>query len=320
MKSEKLIKNLGIVLGVLIVVYLGTLLLGGKKERNFRTVLFSADTSAVTQILIYPEVTKGKEVKLFKDGDTWKVNIAENKSVSVPSDKIKSLKQKLTEFKIERLVSKTPAKWSAFKVDSSGTRVKVYEGSNLVADFIVGKFEMQGRRNFVSYVRNADEDETYLVNGFMSPSFNRKADSFRNNYVLKTDKSKLTRLEFSYPADSSFTMTKDSSNRWLSNGIELDSATVAKYLSSISRLYSSNYVNEFPSDFPKTPAFTLKIETENGSEEIKCYVKGNESIIESTYDGENYFDGEKAKLREKIFKGKTYFLPKEKSKKAKKKK
>ncbi len=310
MKSKKLIKNLSITLGVLIVIYLGTLLFGGKKERNFRTELFAVDTSAVTQILIYPQVTNGEEVKIFKDGDVWKVRVSDKKFVTVPEDKIKSLKQKLSELKIERLVSKTPSKWAMFKVDSTGTRVKVYEGSDLVADFVVGKFEMQGRRNFITYVRNANEDETYSVNGFISPTFNRKADSYRNNYVMKTNKNDWQKLEFIYPADSSFVMEKDSSNRWFSEGVQLDSATVEKYLSSISRLYSSNYIDEFPNDFPKTPTMELKLTGKNGTDEIKCYVKGDKSIIESSYDKENYFDGKKGKLEEKIFKGKSYFIKK----------
>ncbi len=315
MKSEKLIKNLGVLLAVLVIIYLGTEFFGGKKQRNFRTELFSADTSAITRILIYPETEKGKEVELFKDGKTWKVRISEKKAVEVPADKIKSLKQKLTELKIERLVSKTPSKWSAFKVDSTGTRVKVFEGSDLVADFVVGKFEMQGRRNFITYVRNFDEDETYVVNGFVSSMFNRKADSFRNNYVLKGDKNKWNEIEFDYPADSSFVMKKDSLNHWYAGEIELDSTAAARYLSALSRIYSSNFIDEFPGDFPKTPTMTVKIKGENGTETIKCYVKGNESIIESSYNTDSYFDGEKAKLREKIFKGKTYFIKGTKKKK-----
>ncbi len=179
---------------------------------------------------------------------------------------------------------------------------------------------MQGRRNFVSYVRNADEDNVYLVNGFISPTFNRKADSFRNNYALKADKNKWTELEFTYPADSSFTMTKDSTNNWFGGNTKLDSATVARYLSSVSRLYSSNFIDEFPSDFPKMPLMTLKIKGENGTEEIKCYEKDGKAIIESSYEKEFYFDGTKGKLKEKIFKGKNYFLKKENKKKKKSKK
>ena len=308
MKNKKLINTLALILGVLVVVYLATIVFGGKNERNFKSELINVDTSAVSQILLYPETYNHKEVKIYKDGNAWKVKISETKSVSVPKDKIKGLLQKLTELKIERLVARTPKRWSAFKVDTLGTRVKVYEGSNLSADFVVGKFEMQGRRNFITYVRNSDEDEVYSVNGFISTAFNRKPDSFRNNYVFRGNKADWNKLEFVYPADSSFTMVKDSSNHWFANGTQLDSADVEKYLTSISHLYGTTFVNEFPNDFPKTPTMTLKIYGKNGMAEITCYVKGDKSIITSTYNSENYFDGTKAKLQGKIFKGKSYFL------------
>ncbi len=320
MKSNKLIKNLSITFGVLILIFLIVEFAGGKKERNFKSEVVQVDTAKVTEFLLYPEANQHKEVKLFKDGNVWKVVVSGGKSVTVPYDKIKGLKQKLTELKIERLVSRSPKKWNKYKVDSTGTRVKVFAGSDLVADFIVGKFNMQGRRNFVSYVRNTDEDNVYLVNGFISPTFNRKADSFRNNYVMKADKNKWTELEFTYPADSSFTMTKDSTNNWFAGNTKLDSATVARYLSSVSRLYSSNFIDEFPSDFPKTPLMTLKIKGENGTEEIKCYEKDGKAIIESSYEKEFYFDGAKGKLKDRIFKGKNFFLKKENKKKKKSKK
>ena len=110
MKSKKFIKNLSITFGVLILIFLIVEFAGGKKERNFKSEVVQVDTAQVTEFLLYPEANQHKEVKLFKDGNVWKVVVSEKKSVTVPYDKIKSLKQKLTELKIERLVSRSPTK------------------------------------------------------------------------------------------------------------------------------------------------------------------------------------------------------------------
>ncbi len=319
MKTKKLIKNLTVLFATLVVIFLIIIFASGKKERNFKTEFFTADTSQITSFVLYPEVNGHKEVRIFKDGKTWKVQISPKKSVTVPSDKIKSLKRKLTEMKVDRLVSKSPKQWNKFKVDSTGTRVKIYSGKNLLADIILGKFESEGRRSFVTYLRNANEDETYVVSGFVSPTFNRKADSFRNSYVLKGNKNDWQKLEFTYN-DSSFVIEKDSTSNWYSGGTKLDSTTTWRYLSSLAHLYSSNFIDEFPKDFPKTPAMTLKIIGKNKTEEIKCYVNGEKSIIESSYNNESYFDGKRGKLKDKIFKHINYFLKKKSNKKHKSKK
>ena len=62
-------KTLGIIFGILLVVA-GFIFIfqSGKDERTFREVLVDIDTSAVTQIIIYPKSQKPNEVKLFKEG------------------------------------------------------------------------------------------------------------------------------------------------------------------------------------------------------------------------------------------------------------
>ena len=64
-------KILGLIFAILLIVAVLLLLFeGGKNERTFREVLVNIDTTAVTEILIYPKSKEHKEVKLFKEAFT----------------------------------------------------------------------------------------------------------------------------------------------------------------------------------------------------------------------------------------------------------
>ena len=61
-------KTLGIVFGILLIIVAVIFISqSGKNERTFREVLVDIDTSAVTEVLIYPKSKNPNEVKLFKD-------------------------------------------------------------------------------------------------------------------------------------------------------------------------------------------------------------------------------------------------------------
>ncbi len=322
MKNNKLLKYLGITFGVLLLIWILTILFGaGKADRNLKTKLFDVDTSSVTQIVITPKQRgqKSAETKLQKENGKWFVYIGKEKKVSVPKDKINGLLKTIEEIKIVRLASKKPDKWIKFQVDSTSTRVKVFDGNNLVADFRVGRLNFKGRNQIFTYVRNNDENETYVTEGFLGATFNRTPNSFRNNSLLKSNYKDWDKLSYIYPADSSFTITAKNNN-WFVNNVKLDSTETVKYLRSIQNLSSSNFINDFPDSLSKTPVMSLTITEKSGkTHTIKCY--GNEKlwILESSDNGEAYFNGNKNKLRERIFKSKNAFRHHKKHIKSKRK-
>jgi len=64
----------------------------GKGEKSFKTDIVNIDTAKVTAITIYPRANNHQEVKIYKEGkNNWKVNLADNKTASVPKSKVKSL-------------------------------------------------------------------------------------------------------------------------------------------------------------------------------------------------------------------------------------
>jgi hypothetical protein len=305
MKNKKLLKNLAIVFGLLILIWIIVIISNaGKAERNFKTKLIDVDTSAVTKIVITPKsngVNTSKTVLSKKQGK-WFVQVSEKKSVTVPKDKIDGLLKTLSDIKIVRLASKSPAKWKQFQVDSASTRVQVYDGSDLAADFRVGKLNFKGRNRIYTYMRNNDEEQTYTAEGFLGATFNRSPKSFRNSILLKSNYKNWETLSFNYPADSSYIITAKNNN-WYSGNTKLDSTETVKYLRYLQNLQNSNFIDEFPDSLSNTPVMSLTIRERDGkTHTIKCYGNSNKWILESSDNPESYFDGNKNKLRERIFK------------------
>ncbi len=311
MSNNNTLKKYGIIFGALAVIVLVLLFSDfGKKERTFKTNLVEIDTALVTQALIYPKGYNHKEIKLFKDDDgVWRVAL-EKKSVTVPPQKVKGIFTQLLSVKPTRLAAKSPSKWKEFEVDTSGTRVKILEDDDVTLDLVIGKFSYKQQfRSMTSFVRLFDEDEVYETKGFLSTSFNRDVNTFRNNRLINDDYKNWTRISFDYPADSSFQMVKIG-DKWKAGDVELDSAKVADYVRQLSRLSSNAFVDELPEGL-STSDFTRRVRIDSeGKREIvlQSFENDKNVIISSSENTESYFNGKSAKLQDKIFKGLSSFL------------
>ena len=186
------------VLAALFVVLLAVVLVfqftkSGKEQRTFRKDLFTADTSKVTQMLIYPRTTGFNEVKLDKKAGGWEVS-SNGQTFDADPKAIKAMMDQLARMKPEQVAATTSDKWEAFEVtDSLANRLKVFVGDQKVIDILIGKFEhratdspyqQQGR--IITYVRMTDETETYAVDGFLNMAFNRSAEQIRLKLTEET--------------------------------------------------------------------------------------------------------------------------------------
>lgn len=312
MSSNTSLKKYGIVFAVLAVIVLALVLFdSGKTERTFKSTLVEIDSTSVTEILIYPKTTNHREVRLYKVDDEWKVDV-EGKTVSVPKDKIKNLIDQLFTIKPKRLAARDESKWADLQVDTTGTRVKVKEGSDVTLDIVLGKFTFKQPRSMFSFVRLSEDPEVYEVEGFLDMTFNKDESAFRNASVISDDSNLWTRLAFDYPADSSFQMLKVN-DKWTTGDIELDSTAVANYLRQLSRITNNNFIDDVPAGI-STNDFVrrLRIDTDGGRViTVQTYEDTANVVISSSMNTESYFDGKTNKFDEKIFKGLSHFLKKE---------
>jgi hypothetical protein len=302
-------KILGIIFGVLLLAGLFLFLFdGGKNERTFREVLVDIDTSKVTEILIYPKSQNHKEVKLYKEKDEWRVTLPSGGSAKVLNDRISNLFAQLIAIKPKRLAARDESKWNELQVDSTGSRVKVFEGSKQTLDLVVGRFSFQQPRTMNTFVRLYNDKDVYEVDGFLDMMFNQGANIFRDGTVIKSDPKNWQQLQFVYPADSSFQIV-NSNNGWLLNGMPTDSTKTINYLTRLANLSNSNFIDDVKIKPTDSPTYSLNITTKDLQFiEIKGFKDSTSFLIHSSQNPEALFDG--SSLSSTIFPGKSSFLAK----------
>ncbi len=301
---------------IFVVLFIATILIfsseSTKRERTFDKDIIKIDTSAVTEILLYPKSQKGKEVKLTKVGNEWNV-IAENgKKYKTPKAKVKNLLVQILRIKPKRLAARSKDKFAKYEVlDSVATRVAVKEGDKETLNLIIGKFAFQQPRSMSTFVRLAGSNDIYEVDGFLDMIFNKTVNNFRDETVIKSDKSKWNRLTFELPNETY--ELENNGKTWLLNGIPTDSAKTAIALSTLARITNSNFVDIENNKLPKIES-KLTIENDLGKPIIVTAFKDSSNyIIHSSQNVENYFNGKN--LGDKIFLTKDKFFPDKKEKK-----
>ncbi len=302
-------KTLVIALIVLLAVVVGAYLMDQRNgERTFKASLVQTDTDAIDKIVLLPKGIKQKEIELKRDGGNWSVSQNGNR---YPGDNsaILELINLLNPLKPESVVSSNPKHFKDFDVeDSTAIRVKLMQGANVVADLLIGKLEMSSGYNVNSYVRLSNDKVVYSVAGYLSMSANRDLDAYRNHKVMDGNKSNWSKLEFTYPADSSFVLEKQSEGKWHIGAVEVNAADVDKFLDQLQHLNHSKFTTSLP---PSNPNYQLRI---TGSKlaapiEVNGYSSVSENfVISSSLNNGNLFDGKD--LREKLFPGKGIFLKK----------
>ncbi len=284
-------KTLGIIfILLLVIVALMYFTNSGKHERSFRANLVNIDTSKATQITIYPKSHKNEPVELTKESGNWKVRISNNKYVRVPGEKIKNLFRQIIAIKPKRLASREKKQWHSLEVDSTGSRVVINEGSKKSLDIIIGKFSFHQPRSMSTFVRLNNDNDVYEVDGFLAMTFNTKADNFRDGTVIKGNTAEWNKLVFNYPADSSFQIVKVN-GKWSADNFKIDSAETAQYLTKLSRISSTQFLDDVDTTKLNNPVYSLTISSENGKPiTVSAYMNTKRIIVTSSLNPGTYFD------------------------------
>ncbi len=308
MVNKLSIKILGIVFVILLIIVAWQFINSGKSERSFRSTLVSIDTAKVTSISLYPKATGHKEVRISKEGNYWNVNIAGGKTAPVPYSKVQSLLAQLISIKPESVAGQNESQWKEFEVDTSGIRVKVYEGNDEALDITIGKFTYQQPRSMSTYVRVSNDPDVYQVNGFLTYVFNHGPDYFRDDHVVNDDYINWNKLTFVYPADSSFQLTKNK-NQWEVNGKPADSAKVVDYLSTLSHIEDPNFLDNPDLSLFRKALYTLTIQSSSkGAITVAAYSGGTDMAVTSSQFNDTYFDGKKADFWKRVFVSRKQFF------------
>jgi Domain of unknown function (DUF4340) len=307
-------KSLIIIFAVLLVLVVAFVFLQPHHgESTFKSQLVDLDTSQVTSISIYPIATKHKEVNLYKSGNQWYVKLKDNRTAMIPQEKIKSMYSQLTNMRTVGVAAQGESHWNEFKVDSNATQVKVYDGNKIAANLFLGKFAFTQPRSMMTYVRVADDNNVYEIDGMPSFIFNHDQNYFRNETLVSGGYTSWDTISFHYHADSSFQIVKVN-NKWMMGNKPTDSAGTVSYLRYLSNLRNTEFVDNFDQNILAKPLYSVDVKSGNGIFTVYAYqADSSKVILHSTLNTEGYFDGSKNKQTEKIFVGKEKFFPKKKA-------
>jgi hypothetical protein len=159
------------------------------------------DSAAVQKVEIRHDTS---DVLLEKRSDQWWVA----KPVDYPANPMfgADLAGKVADLKYENLISEQPDKQSLFDVtDSAGIIVTVDAAGKAPVTFIMGKVDDSYRH---TYMRMADSNKIYLVNGVFKSYFTRNVKDWRDKTIAKYDKNDFTKFVLQYP-DKSMELTKE---------------------------------------------------------------------------------------------------------------
>ncbi len=221
------------------------------RESNLDSDALAVDTSGIDKILLHPASDDGREIKLTKETDGWKVS-RDDITSGANADRVETLLAKLTALKPERIVTRKEEKWDEYDVsDSTGTEITAFAGGDEVAHLRVGKESMG-----VTFMRKSAEDEVYAVTGSAGSAFNVKFDDWRDPYLLRLTKDDITRIEFTYPADSGFVLVRKA-QAWMVDDSPADSARTESYLNKLKLKKIAKFDDDFAA--ASEPDVTMEI-------------------------------------------------------------
>jgi len=195
------------------------------------------------------------------------------------------------------------------------------KNGQLLKDIYIGKFtftqsEMQnfqqGRNQGVglTYVRLAKDDASYIVEGYLPMTFNKKFDNWRNKNLVKQDKNKMEVIQFNYPADTGYVITKVGENKYLLNHADtLDLAKVNPLLNALSNYKERKFAENFSSD-GKAPLYSISISGQGMNQlDVHFYDLDQELMsVQSTQYPNSVFEVKKDQLFKRILKPKASFF------------
>jgi hypothetical protein len=301
-----------LILGVLLFITLFRDSVG--HEKTFRDTFYNVDSSQIKTILLYPQNENHQEVRLMNVSEKhWEV---QNKTIKSDADTaaVQSLLKMIVHLKPVRLSANEKERWKDFNVtDSLGTRIKALDAAQKVLiDLVVGKFSYnQQSRSGITYVRLYDDEKVYAVDGFLSPMINQGLEHWRNKIIISGAKENWTRLTFSCPTDTGYTLSKKG-NKWMIDNEKCDSIKINRFLDRIVHFQGNKFIDKFDAGNQKE-RFSLKVEGNNQTNTIivKVY-QGPDSteqyILNSNLNPKAYFSGNAGGLFKTLFPAKSSFL------------
>ena len=314
-------RTLLILLVVLVGIYF-IATLTKKEDRTFQSQIVEVDTAKITKIQIIPKINGGDEISITRSGNDWNLE-SKGKSYKPDESSIQSILNELVNLRTERVAATDASKWTQFEVtDSTATRLKVYDGADVMADLYLGKFSytqspqqnqyQRQQPKMFTHVRPNGDDKVYVVEGMIKMTIQPNLKTYRAKDLAAVDPADITKVSFNYP-DMSFTVANEN-NHWMINGTPADSAKTARFINKFRKLTSNNFIDEVQGEDGAKPY----IVTLEGNNFIPIELRAipadsvNQFVVTSSLLPDTKFSGGKNKLFERVFVQPSEFIEEKK--------
>jgi hypothetical protein len=316
-------KKLFYILGILVVILLLTFFLKIPGENaTLKGSLIDLDTTAVSEIILYPKIGTGEPFEFVKEKNRWTVR--QGNIISNPAQgAVQNIFNEIISIKPQSLAAVDETRWKEFELtDSLSTRVRFLNSKGKkLSDILIGKFSYKqvanpygysGRNSIegTSYVRIYGEKEIYSVDGFLSFTFNGKFSDWRDKSLIRYRKEDVLKIRFDFPGDSSYTLFKNDTG-WFVDDKKADSTTVSNYLNLAGNIDGKDINDDFKP--VSNPDYKIDFEGNNLlSVTVKCFALGgtDDYFLNSNLNPEVFFNSKKSGIFSQIVKSKNYFVKK----------
>lgn len=300
--SNKILLAVLIVLGAVYGIIVLTE--GDSKSDLLKSELVSINPNKITSIKI--DRNSGN-AELKKENGIWKVKIDNEKWKVADSSQIQSTVSSIEKITPDRLVSRNREKRSEYQVDSTGTRLLIYEDDQKTLDIIIGKLGMSGQNQYHTFVRLADNDDIFSVNDFMSFSISADPNNYRNQQVIRFVRDSLREIVVNYSGIEKYSIEKTPNGYWSIDDMETDSTAVQEFITAVSYKTDNQFFDDVETDELGVPHSEVSLILNNGEIFLKGFIQNGDTLIYSSFNPENIFRN--GKYFNELFKPKSVFLP-----------
>ena len=231
-------RNTVLLLGLLVALLIIAVLVmqkPGERSSSGETgvALAPIDSMAVDKIEIE---TPASSVVLQKNGVEW--YLQEPIFYRADQSTVEAFLHDSKSLEVKNVVSNKPEKHSVFQVDSTGTRVKLFEKGTEKIAFVIGKPTSSYSE---MYARRSGSNDVIIVSGASASVFSRPVKEWRDKTIFTTPRDSIKEVRYHY-GDTTFVLAfKDSA--WTIGKDSTQESVVNNLISSLSNVQADDFID-----------------------------------------------------------------------------
>lgn len=239
---------------------------GPASSEAFRSTIADVNTEQVNHIRI-EKPTEDQVILLKEEPSGWTVAKGDGGTAfAADSSLIKRALENIAQLNVRAVATRDPQKFTRYKADSTGIKVSLFNGDELLAGVIIGATQFVSQREFNNYVRPVGEDVVYSVEGFLESSFGRDLSDWREKDVWDIARDNITRVDFLLPADSSYSIERaDDEQNWISEGDTLNQTQIHSILRQLSSLRANGFADSLSTSTFGTEQYAIQFQLKEGA-------------------------------------------------------